>query len=298
MTKKMITLVVFDLAGTVVDFGSRAPAGAFCELFRRHGVFASEDEARVPMGMHKRDHIKEMLGMPSIASQWRRKHRREWSSVDVDSLFEEFIPLQLEALPRFADAIPGAAKAIDALRTMGIKVAATTGYNRPMTTLLVDILAKRGISFDFTCSAAEVSAGRPRPWMIYHCMEALDVFPPSSVVNIGDTLSDVRAGVNAGVWSAGVTVTGNMFGMSMEQAGALPTDKIASMHKTALETMLSTGADLVMESVAALPQMIEVVEDNLMEDVLPGLRAIRRTEPTLNKILEKAPSMAAGISLR
>lgn len=287
MTKKMISLVVFDLAGTVVDFGSRAPAGAFCELFRRHGILVSEDEVRIPMGMHKRDHITEMLGMASIASQWRKKHRREWSSVDVDSLFEEFIPLQLEALPRFADAISDAATTIDTLRTMGIKVAATTGYNRPMTTLLTDILAKQEIGFDFTCCAAEVAAGRPRPWMIYHCMEALDIFPPGSVVNIGDTLSDIRAGANAGVWSAGVTVTGNMFGMSKEQLDATPAGKIATMHKTALETMYGAGADLVMESVAGLPKMIETVEDNLMEGVLPGLRAMLQSEPTLNRLLEE-----------
>lgn len=287
MTKKMISLVVFDLAGTVVDFGSRAPAGAFCELFRRHGILASEEEARIPMGMHKRDHITEMLSMNSIAAQWRKKHRREWSSVDADSLFEEFIPLQLEALPRFVDAIPGAATTIDTLRTTGIKIAATTGYNRPMTTLLTDLLAKQGIGFDFTCCAAEVTAGRPRPWMIYHCMEALDIFPPGSVVNIGDTLSDIRAAANAGVWSAGVTVTGNMFGMSKEQLDATPAGKVAAMHTTAMETMYGAGADLVMESVAALPRMIETVEDNLMEGVLPGLRAMRQSEPTLNRLLEE-----------
>ena len=42
--------VVFDWAGTVIDFGSQAPMGAFVELFRRHGVEIGIDEARVPGG--------------------------------------------------------------------------------------------------------------------------------------------------------------------------------------------------------------------------------------------------------
>ena len=56
-----IRLVIFDLAGTTIDFGSRAPAGVFVEVFAREGVTVADAEARVPMGMHKRDHIREML---------------------------------------------------------------------------------------------------------------------------------------------------------------------------------------------------------------------------------------------
>ncbi len=298
MRRKMITLVIFDLAGTVVDFGSRAPAGAFCELFRRHGILATEREARIPMGMHKRDHIAEMLRMASIASQWRRKYGRESSSSDVDSLFAEFLPLQLDALPQFSDAIPGAVAAIESLRTMDIKIAATTGYDRPMTVFIEDALRDQGIVFDFTCCAAEVPAGRPSPWMIFRCMEALDVSPPSNVINIGDTLSDIHAGANAGVWNAGVTVTGNMFGMSKKQIEKLPDDKIAAMHNVAAETMREAGADMVMESVAELPHMVELLEGDLMEDVLPGLRTLRKNDPILNGLLEKTPVAPMGISLR
>ena len=49
-----VDAVIFDWAGTVVDFGSRAPAGAFVEVFRRHGVAISIAEARGPMGSEKR----------------------------------------------------------------------------------------------------------------------------------------------------------------------------------------------------------------------------------------------------
>ena len=38
-----VDAVIFDWAGTVVDFGSRGPAGGLLEMFRRHGVTALGD---------------------------------------------------------------------------------------------------------------------------------------------------------------------------------------------------------------------------------------------------------------
>jgi phosphonoacetaldehyde hydrolase len=66
-----IRLVVFDWAGTTVDHGSRAPVAAFVRAFAGHGVEVTPDEARGPMGLHKRDHIRAMLQMPAVARRWR-----------------------------------------------------------------------------------------------------------------------------------------------------------------------------------------------------------------------------------
>ena len=291
MNGNRISLVVLDLAGTVVDYGSRAPAGAFRELFRRHGVVADEAEARGPMGMHKRDHIAMMLDMPGIAAQWRRRFGRDWITADLDALFEEFLPLQLEALPLYAEAIPGVPEALGELRDMGVKIAATTGYNREMTALLVDALAAQGVIFDCTCCAAEVPAGRPQPWMIYRCMEAAVAFPPGGVVNIGDTIADVRAGANAGVRNIGVTMTGNMLGLSREEAEALAPAEAASRHAAAAAAMRAAGADLVLESAAALPGVIRTLE------TMPPLSGTIRVKKALqDRLPEESLSAAAGIS--
>ncbi|MGH9173422.1 MAG: phosphonoacetaldehyde hydrolase, partial [Vicinamibacterales bacterium] len=48
---------IFDWAGTIVDFGSLAPAAVFIEVFKRQGVDLTVEEARGPMGLHKRTHI-------------------------------------------------------------------------------------------------------------------------------------------------------------------------------------------------------------------------------------------------
>ena len=49
-----IKAVIFDWAGTVIDCGVFAPAGTFVEIFRQEGVPITDEEARGPMGQHKR----------------------------------------------------------------------------------------------------------------------------------------------------------------------------------------------------------------------------------------------------
>ena len=61
-------LVIFDWAGTMVDFGSRAPTLALMEAFAAQGAPIAEDEARTGMGMAKPDHIRTILDMPRAAT--------------------------------------------------------------------------------------------------------------------------------------------------------------------------------------------------------------------------------------
>lgn len=66
--------VIFDWAGTTVDYGCFAPVQAFVEAFREFGVEPTMDETRRPMGMLKHDHIRTMMGMDRIARAWEDAH--------------------------------------------------------------------------------------------------------------------------------------------------------------------------------------------------------------------------------
>ena len=72
---KHVKAVIFDWAGTVVDYGSLAPMGAFVETFAEFGVEISIDEARGPMGMAKRPHIAALAALPRVAEAWKRRAR-------------------------------------------------------------------------------------------------------------------------------------------------------------------------------------------------------------------------------
>lgn len=70
-----IEAVIFDWAGTVVDYGSFAPVEAFRRAFAEAGVQPTTEEIRRPMGLSKRLHVQKMFEMPRIADQWAAKPR-------------------------------------------------------------------------------------------------------------------------------------------------------------------------------------------------------------------------------
>ena len=64
------SLVIFDWAGTMVDFGCMAPVAALLEAFARHGVALDETIARADMGKAKADHVRALLAYPQVAAAW------------------------------------------------------------------------------------------------------------------------------------------------------------------------------------------------------------------------------------
>lgn len=250
MTKPTVKLVVADLAGTTVDYGSCAPAGAFVELFRRYGVDITQEEARGPMGLQKREHIVELTRVPRIAKAWLAKYGTAPDEAKIDTMYAEFIPLQVKILPDFGAVIPGVLPALSDLRKRGIKIAATTGYNREMLEVVLRSAAPQGFVPDAGWCAEDVPAGRPAPWMIYRSMESLGVYPAAAVVNFGDTIPDVESGNNAGVWSIGVTRSGNMLGLTEAEAAALPVGEMKRRLAEADKRMRAAGAHYVVDSFA------------------------------------------------
>src|SRR5215468_1289050 len=89
-TPRGVRAVIFDVSGTTLDFGSRGPVAAFVKLFARHGVVASQEEARRPMGTHKIDHIWTLLQDPSLAARWEAANQAKPARQLLDQLYAEF----------------------------------------------------------------------------------------------------------------------------------------------------------------------------------------------------------------
>ncbi|MFZ0960106.1 MAG: phosphonoacetaldehyde hydrolase [Terriglobia bacterium] len=258
-----VRAVIFDWAGTTVDYGSRAPVDAFIELFRRHGVTVTAEQARGPMGSHKKDHVRLILAMQPVAQQWQQRYDRAASADDVEMLFQEFIPLQTEVIRRHTDVIPGVAEAVKILRQQGIVFGATTGYTRAMMAALLVQAAAAGFAPESNVCADEVAAGRPAPWMAITAAMQLGVYPMQACVKVGDTLVDIAEGLNAGMWTVGITKTGNELGLCPDDVEALPARELATRLNAASNRFLQAGAHAVIPEVAKLPTVIAEINERL-----------------------------------
>lgn len=212
--------VIFDWAGTTVDQGSWAPIRTLERVFGDAGVPILEEEARRDMGIAKRDHIAAILQIERVREEWAKRRNREVSPGDVDVLYERFIPLQFECLTKYSDLIPGVVEMTEALRKRGLKIGSTTGYTRAMLDVLVAEAARQGYRPDCSFSPEDVGAGRPHPYMIYEAAVRMQVYPLRAFVKVGDTVSDMQEGLNAGTWTVGVSATGNSTKEDLQKAGA------------------------------------------------------------------------------
>lgn len=255
-----IRAILFDLAGTTIDFGSSAPAATFVELFAKNAVSITTAEARLPMGTAKRDHIALLAAMPRVADAWQAAHGRRFSTADLDRLYADFIPLQRRSLSRFDELIPGTLTTISALRAAGLSVVVTTGYDEALATVVLEAARRQGFVPDAAVCASEVPAGRPAPWMIFRAMEKVNVWPPAAVVAVGDTIVDIEAARNAGVWGVGVAATGNMLGLGRHEYESLEPAYREELVTAATAKMMAAGAHAVAESIAEVPAILDAFE--------------------------------------
>jgi phosphonoacetaldehyde hydrolase len=264
-----IRLVVFDWAGTVIDFGSRAPAAAFVELFAGRGVPVTEAEARGPMGTHKKDHLLAMLNDTGIRRRWAERHGRDWSADDVEAMYRDLVPLQLATVERHADLVPGAVECAAELRAMGVRLGGATGYFHEANARVLEAARRQGYAPDAAVCGDDVPAGRPAPWMIYRLMEAVGVYPPSSVLKVGDTRVDIEEGRNAGCWSAGVTSSSSEIGLSPAEYAALPPEETARRTAEVRRRFEAGGAHAVVEALHEVPALVARLNERLASGERP-----------------------------
>lgn len=250
-------LVVLDWAGTTMDYGCYAPAVAFIELFRRKGVEISMQQARSPMGLGKREHIIAISQHSEVGSKWQQVHGRLVTEQDIQEMYAEFQPIQMQCLADYADLIPGTLEAVASLRAMEIRIGTTTGYFTQAMELIKEEAARRGYTPDSSVCATQVRAGRPEPWMLIQNMVNLGIYPPQAVVKVDDTRPGIDEGLNAGTWTIGLAQTGNEVGLSLEEINSTSPGELEAMLVKARGELRAAGAHYVVDSIADVPRVVE-----------------------------------------
>jgi phosphonoacetaldehyde hydrolase len=267
--EKKITAVIFDWAGTLVDYGCFAPAVVFVKAFQKKGIDITIEQARLPMGLEKKEHIRTICQMDEVSAQWKKLYNSEITEKDIDDIYNYFIPMQLSILPEYSELVPGALEIINYLKKNDIKVGSTTGYNTTMMKIVIDESKKRGLEVDSLICADEVPGGRPYPWMVYKNAINLREYPLETYVKVGDTVPDIQEGVNAGAWSIGVVKSGNEMGRTHEQVTEMDDDEYNEVKSGIADKFFSAGAHYVIDSIEELPEIIEIINSRIKNGEKP-----------------------------
>ena len=261
--------VILDWAGTTVDHGSLAPVEALRRVFAENRLEITAAEAREHMGVLKKDHIRSILSIDRVAREWTRAHGSAPAESDVERLFTEFLPKQAEILERFSEPIDGVAETVAGWKRDGLRIGSTTGYTRALLDIVSAAAARHGFAPEASVTPDEAGAGRPAPFMCYRNAIELQVYPLWRFLKIGDTPSDIAEGLNAGMWTVGITRTGNEVGLSNAEFEALSDADRSARERAASHRLREAGAHYIAASVAECDPFLLEIERRLASGERP-----------------------------
>ncbi len=264
-----VRAVLFDWAGTTMDYGCMAPAVVFVEVFKRQGVPISMEEARGPMGAHKKVHIRQISQMDSVRKRWEEANGKPPTEDDVDRMFADFVPLQLQCLSEYSTLIPGTLETVAALRERDIKIGSTSGYLPEMMEINLADAKKQGYDPDATVCAGDVPAGRPYPFMCLKNVIELQVSPLDACVKVDDTIPGIEEGLNAGMWTIGLAKSGNEIGLPLAEVEAMDPEVRAAKLARAYRRMWQAGAHYVVDEISQVMPCIDDIEKRIARGERP-----------------------------
>ncbi|MCD8089544.1 MAG: phosphonoacetaldehyde hydrolase [Clostridiales bacterium] len=255
-----IEAVIFDWAGTTVDYGCFAPVNAFNEAFKKFSISPTVKEIREPMGLLKIDHIRTMLNMNRISGLWKEIYGRPFTEDDVYNIYGEFESSLFESLACFAKPKKGVCETVEKLRSKGIKIGSTTGYTDRMMKIVTAEAEKNGYAPDL-CITPDMTEGfgRPYPYMIFENMKRLEIMSTGSVIKVGDTVSDIKEGKNAGVWTVGVIEGSSESGLTEGEFSLLSESEKKQLAQKVENKFSSNGADFVISNINEICDIIDKV---------------------------------------
>ncbi len=266
-----VRAVILDWSGTTADAYVLAPAVVFCQVFKKHGVEISMPEARGPMGLRKDLHIKSLTEVPEIRDRWKTVHGKYPEQGDVDRMFADFVPMQLDCLRTYTTLLPGVAEVTQTLQKRGVKIGSTTGFLRSMVEILEEDAKRQGYAPDASVAGDDVIHGaRPKPFMLYRNLDLLDAHPIQSVVKVDDTVSGVGEALEAGCWGVGIARYSNYMNFdSLEQAESMPEEDFRRRLEHTRDILRKSGAHYVIDEPVELLEVIDDINERLARGERP-----------------------------
>lgn len=272
-TGNKLRAAVLDWSGTTMDAYVIAPAKVFYDVFEKHNVPITMEEARGPMGLRKDLHIAEILKIPAVRDRWSAEYGRAPIDSDVDNLFTDFVPMQLNCLRDYTTLLPGVAEVTRKLQgEYGIKIGVSTGFTREMVDVLLEQAIQQGFIPDTTVAGDDVLTGwRPTPHMIYKNLDKLGYkHPIHTVLKVDDTVGGIGEGLNAGCYTCGLSRYSNYMNINtLEEEEELSEEELYQRNIESREKLINAGAHYVIDDMRRLPEVVEDINRRLARGERP-----------------------------
>ena len=187
----MITLAIFDMAGTTIDENNIVYKTVHQALEQAGYTIDFETVLAIAAGKEKLQAIRDAL------SHLKREAAPDEEAKAIHHHFKQMLQ---DAYQSHTPApMPFAEDLFRQLHAADMKVALNTGYDRPTAdTLLLQLGWKNSELVDLTLTADDVTRGRPHPDMIRKAMQYFDIHDSRKVAKTGDSIVDIEEGSNAG----------------------------------------------------------------------------------------------------
>lgn len=255
--------VIFDWAGTLVDFGSFAPTKVFVDAFSQFGMEVTLTQARGPMGVGKWDHIRALCDEPLIAEQYRAQFSRLPTDEDVTRIYERFLPMQLEKVAQYSAAIPGAVELLRSLRSQGLKIGSCSGYPDSVMRRVIERAAAEGLAPDCIVASDDVPRSRPSPAMALKNVVDLGISDVAACIKVDDTAPGIEEGRRAGMWTVGLLLSGNAAGLTLDEYLSLDDVGREAARHIARRELEHSSPHFLIDTVADLPGVVAEIQSLL-----------------------------------
>lgn len=271
-----VNTIILDWAGTTVDFGCMAPVEAFKKAFENRDIELTYEEIRKPMGMLKIDHIKQLLSLDNVKKQWFELYGKPSDEADVRTIYHDFEKYLFADLTENSRLKPETKQAVKKIKQLGYNIGSTTGYTNDMMKVVFKTAKAEGYHPDYVVTPDDVdSLGRPYPYMIFENMRYFQNHSMDEVIKVGDTVSDIQEGKNAGVLSIAITEGSSEMGLSLGEYKNLSKEEMDRLNQQTAEHFYQHGADLCVKN---LLELAEILQEH------STLQKLRRNKPGAKSI--------------
>ncbi|MDH5207326.1 MAG: phosphonoacetaldehyde hydrolase [Burkholderiaceae bacterium] len=268
-TERSVGYVMLDCSGTTMDRYVDAPAIVFVEVFKKYGLEIAMPEARAPMGLRKDLHIKAITQIPSVRERFVARFGREPDQSDVDRMFADFVPTQINLLRKgnYHELLPGTAEVVKGLQQQGIRIGVTTGFVRSMLDILLEGAAKQGFVPDTSCAGDEVEMPRPTAYMVIKNLERLGVYNLQNAMRRTIKVDDTVSGAGEGAplcWRVAVSKWSNYVADSWDAVRKMSAEELAAHEAASKEKLVrESGAHYVIDDLRDFPAVVADVNARL-----------------------------------